>query len=311
MVDLPLAGVQVSGPLMVLLGLVIGAISGFFGVGGGFLLTPMLNALFGVPYTVAVGSSLSQMIGLSATASIRHARLGNIDYRLGFLALIGSAVGAELGAEAVEALNHLGTIDLLGSRLPLITLVMSLAYVLLLGTVGLSVGLEVLRCRRSGDCSPHEPRTPIMRLLHSIKLQPLVSLPVSGIGSISVWVIIGVGVVVGFLSGMLGVGGGFILMPMLIYAIGCQTVIAIGTGMFQTIFTAAYGTYAHAMRGHVDLPLVLLMLLGSSVGAHIGAGLTRRFDAARVRGGFAILTGVGVIIVLAKLMSVFAESQPQ
>jgi len=121
----------------------------------------------------------------------------------------------------------------------------------------------------------------------------------------SAWIVIGVGVLIGFLSGMLGVGGGFILMPLLIYAIGCPTVIAIGTGMFQTIFTAAYGSYTHAMRGHVDLPLVLLMLLGSSVGAHIGAGLTRRFDAARVRGGFAILTGVGVIIVLAKLVSVF------
>jgi len=304
-VDLPLANIQVSGPLMVLLGLVIGILSGFFGVGGGFLLTPMLNALFGIPYTVAVGSSLSQMVGLSATASIRHARLGNIDYRLGMLMLVGSALGAEGGAEVLGMLKRLGAVSVFGVNVPLITLVMSLVYVVLLSSVGLSVGLEALRCSRRGECTPAEPRTPIMDSLRRVRLAPLVSLPASGIPSMSAWIVIGVGVLIGFLSGMLGVGGGFILMPLLIYAIGCPTVIAIGTGMFQTIFTAAYGSYTHAMRGHVDLPLVLLMLLGSSVGAHIGAGLTRRFDAARVRGGFAILTGVGVIIVLAKLVSVF------
>jgi len=303
LIHLPTAGVDIPWLLVVLMSLLIGAIAGFFGVGGGFLSTPLLNALFGVPYGVAVGSSLSQMIGLSVAATLRHSRLGNIDYRLGGGVLIGSAIGAEAGALTLEALKGLGSVRIGAANVPVITLAMSLAYVVLLTLVGMSILREAVRTARERDGDDHEAHNSLIVRLQGIRLAPMLPLPASGIPRVSLWVLMAVGVFVGYLSGLLGVGGGFVLMPVLIYAIGCPTVMAIGTGMFQTLFTAAFSTYTHSLRGNVDLLLVLLMLVGSTVGAHIGAGLTRLFDASRVRGGFAILCFVGVLVVAVKLVS--------
>jgi len=303
MIYLPTADMDVCWALVIGLGLIIGNLAGFFGVGGGFLLTPLLNALFGIPYSVAVGSSLSQMIGLSSAASIRHGGLGNIDYRLGALTLVGAVAGAEVGAQALERLKALGTTTALGTEMSAVMLVMSLIYAVLLTWIGVAVGREALAAARRARTGDAEPPSRLAGLLRRVRLRPMVALPVSGIASISVWVLIGVGLVVGFLSGLLGVGGGFILLPVLIYVIGCPTLVAVGTDLFQIIFTAAYGTFTHSLKGNVDLLLVVLMIIGSTVGAQIGAGLTRRFDASRVRGGFALLAFVGVIIVVGKLVS--------
>ena len=301
MIPLPVAGVEVPAGAVVLLGLFVGALAGFFGVGGGFLLTPMLNALLGIPYGVAVGSSLSQMVGLSASAGMRHARLRNIDYRLGLLLLLGAGLGAEAGAQVLEALKGAGDMVVFGRRFEAIGIVMSLTYAVLLTAIGWSVGREALRCAHRPSDAPPEPSTPLMRALRRVRLRPLVALPASGIDAISVWVLVVVGLVTGFFSGLLGVGGGFILLPVLIYVIGCRTIVAIGTDLFQIIFVAAYGALTHALKGNVDLALVGLMLLGSAVGGHVGAGLTRRFDATRLRGGFALLAFVGVFVVLWRL----------
>lgn len=307
MVHLPVADVEVSGILVVLLGLVIGMLAGFFGVGGGFLLTPMLNALLGIPYSVAVGSSLSQMIGLSSSATIRHGCAGNIDYRLGLIMLGAAAAGAEGGAQALEGLKGLGSVSVLGAEIPAITLVMSLIYAILLTGIGWSVGREAMRSARQGTGAEGEPSTRIMAALRRIRLRPLVSLPTSGIEAISLWILLSVGLVTGFLSGLLGVGGGFILMPVLVYVIGCPTIVAIGTDLFQIIFTAGYGAFTHSMKGNVDLLLVGLMLVGCTIGAHIGASLTGRFDATRVRGGFAALAFVGVVVVIGKLVVMIVQ----
>ncbi len=309
MVHLPIAGVEISWFLVMGLGLVIGALAGFFGVGGGFLLTPMLNALLGVPYSVAVGSTLSQMIGLSSSATMRHARLRHIDYRLGCLILIGSVPGAELGAQVIELLKSTGTVAVCGASLPLITFVMSVLYAVVLTSIGTSIAREAAASARREETDGAEPQTSAMHLLRGIKLRPMVALPASGIEGISLWILIAVGLLVGFLSGLMGVGGGFILMPTLIYAIGCPTLVAIGTGVFQTVFTAVYGAYTHSMKGNVDLLLGLLLLVGSAVGAYIGAGLTQRFDSSRVRGAFAVLTFISVVIVLGKLLiTIFGHS---
>jgi len=191
---------------------------------------------------------------------------------------------------------------ILGARMPTVTLVMSLIYAVLLTWIGWSVGREALAAARRVHDGDSEPQRPIAQMLCRVRLRPMVALPVSGIESISLWILVVVGLVVGFLSGLLGVGGGFILMPVLIYAIGCPTLVAVGTDLFQIVFTAGYGTLTHASKGNVDLSLVILMLLGSTVGAQIGASLTTRFDASRVRGGFATLAFIGVAIVLGKLI---------
>ena len=309
MVHLPVAGVETSGVLVMLLGLGIGTLAGFFGVGGGFLLTPMLHALFHIPYTVAVGSSLSQMVGLSAAGSIRHAAAGNVDYRLGAVILIGSMTGAEAGAQVMEVLKGASALSILGAQMPAITVVMSLIYAILLTSVGWLVGREAVRAARQPKAATLEPSTGLAAALRHVRLGPMISLPTSGIPSVSLWVVVGAGLITGFLSGLLGVGGGFLLMPVLIYAIGCPTIVAIGTDLFQIVFTAGYGTLTHAVKGNVDLVLVLLMLMGSAIGANIGATLTRHFDASRVRGGFAALAFVGVVLVIGKLVMAIAAGR--
>lgn len=302
MIHLSIAETDVPALLIILLGLVIGALSGFFGVGGGFLLTPLLNALFGIPYTVAVGSSLSQMIGLSSAAALRHARLGNVDYRLGGLMLLGAGAGTEFGTVVLSGLKGLGSVSTANGAVPVIVLAMGAIYAVLLAVIGTSVGAEAIRAARRSEDASAEPSNKLISRLRAIRLRPVIALPASGIESFSVWVLIAVGFVTGFASGLLGVGGGVLLVPALIYAMGCPTLVAIGTGAFQTVFTAAFGTYAHSLRGNVDLLLVLLMLIGSTVGAHIGAGLTSYVDASRVRGGFAVLCFVGLGVVVARLV---------
>ena len=143
----------------------------------------------------------------------------------------------------------------------------------------------------------------MLTILRSFTAPPLVNLPASGIKNISVWILLSAGLVVGFLGGFLGVGGGFVLMPVLIYVIGVPTFIAIGTCAYQGFFISIVATVSHAMRGNVDLPLALLLLIGSALGAWVGAGLTRRVDPRKLRAGFSLLAFTGAIIVISNLIS--------
>jgi len=297
---LPIADVDVPLALIPLLGVAIGAIAGFFGVGGGFLLTPLLNALFGVPYSVAVGSGLSQMAGLSAAASVRHGYLGGIDLRLGLICVVGASAGAEVGAQALEALGRRGDVSLLGATLPVEALVMSAAYAVTLGFMGTRIWGEARKTSASRD-TDSEPHTQLAQRLRSLRLPPMVALPASGIEFVSVWGIAAVTFISGVASGFLGVGGGFILMPAMIYVIGVPTVVAVGTSLFQMIFVSAYGAFSHSMKGNVDPVLSLLLLVGSVVGTQVGASLTRRFDPVKVRSAFAYMVFAGVLLVLGKL----------
>lgn len=300
-------GMSVEGALVsfATLGLVVGTMAGLFGVGGGFLLTPLLNIIFGVPYNIAVGSDLAQMAGMSTAATVRHGRIGNIDYRLGLLMFAGTAAGVEVGALGLEGLKHAGTVSLGQARIPLMNLVMSLIYMALLlwiGTVVLRESRRALARARAGAADEIEKSWMVQRLT-AIRLRPMISLPRSGIASISLWVILGVGFATGVLAGMLGVGGGFIRMPALIYIIGCPTVIAVGTDLFEIMFSSAYGAFTHGMKGNVNLIVVLGLLVGSTIGAQIGASLTRRLGGPRLRNVFAYVAYGAVVLVGAKLVS--------
>ncbi|HQT93401.1 MAG TPA: sulfite exporter TauE/SafE family protein, partial [Thermoanaerobaculaceae bacterium] len=204
-------------PYLALFGLAIGALGGFFGVGGGFLMVPMLNAFFGVPYNIAVGSDLGQMCGMSTAATVRHMRFGNIDFKLGALMIVGTASGVELGAQMLELLKHVGNVSLLGREIDTLSLVMSLLYSALLVFLGQAMVRESLRTMRRAagqvQLTAEASSSSAALRLRTIKLWPMVSLPASGIESISLWVILAVGFSTGLLSGMLGVGGGFIRMP--------------------------------------------------------------------------------------------------
>jgi uncharacterized membrane protein YfcA len=295
-----------SFPYLALFGLVIGALGGFFGVGGGFLMVPMLNVVFGVPYNIAVGSDLGQMCGMSTAATVRHMRFGNIDFKLGALMIVGTATGVELGAQMLELLKKLGNVSLLGREIDMMSLVMSLLYSFLLVLLGQAMVRESLRTMRraSGQVqlTAEAPVSSAALRLRTVKLWPMVSLPASGIESISLWVILAVGFFTGLLSGMLGVGGGFIRMPALVYILGCPTVVAVGTDLFEIMFSSAYGVMTHAFKGNVHLPLVLALLIGTTVGAQLGASYTRRAGGPWVRFGFGCLAFIGVAMVTFKLI---------
>jgi uncharacterized membrane protein YfcA len=292
-------------PYLALFGLIIGAMGGFFGVGGGFLMVPMLNALFRIPYNIAVGSDLGQMTGMATAATVRHVRFGNIDFKLGMLMIAGTAAGVEAGASMLEVLKHAGTTSIFGREVDMMTLVMSLVYAGLLIFLGQAMVRESVRTikRTSGrvDLSGDAPASPVALKLRTFKMWPMVSLPASGIEAISLWVILAIGFMTGFLSGMLGVGGGFIRMPALVYILGCPTVVAVGTDLFEIMFSSGYGVMTHAIKGNVHLVLVLALLIGTTVGAQLGASYTRKAGGPWVRFCFGVLAFLGVAMVVMKL----------
>ena len=296
-------------PYLALFGLIIGAMGGFFGVGGGFLMVPLLNAVFGIPYNIAVGSDLGQMTGMATAATVRHVRFGNIDFKLGVLMIAGTAAGVELGATILEVLKNAGNVSILGHQLEIMSLVMSLVYACLLIFLGQAMVRESLRTirRTSGrvDLSAEAPASPVALKLRTFKMWPMVSLPASGIEAISLWVILGIGFTTGLLSGMLGVGGGFIRMPALVYILGCPTVVAVGTDLFEIMFSSGYGVMTHAFKGNVHLVLVLALLIGTTVGAQLGASYTRKAGGPWVRFCFGCLAFLGVIMVFFKLLFAF------
>ena len=294
-------------PWLILFGLIIGGLGGFFGVGGGFLMVPMLNVVFGIPYNIAVGSDLGQMCGMSTAATVRHMRFGNIDFKLGVLMIVGTATGVEAGARILEALKHAGSLTIAGHEVETMTVVMSLVYAALLIFLGQAMVRESLRSMKResgrGALAAHPPATGYILRMRSLRLWPMVSLPASGIESISLWVILAIGFATGILSGMLGVGGGFIRMPALVYILGCPTVVAVGTDLFEIMFSSAYGVFTHSFKANVHLVLVLALLIGTTIGAQVGASYTRKAGGPRVRLGFGLLAFIGVIMVVIKLYS--------
>lgn len=276
------------------LGLGVGVVAGMFGIGGGFLLTPLLALLFRVPLPIAVGTGLCQMIGVAVAALIRHARLGQGEVKIDVIMMAGSLLGVGLGARTVTALAALGTITIGGHALPAAKLGLSLGYVALLG----GVAAWMLRDARRPVLNPPPPG-PLTRL----RLPPYTFLPESS-RRISVPLIAYLGLMMGFLSGLLGIGGGVALMPVLLYGIGMRIHTAAGTGILVLLATSLVGTAAHARLGHVHLGMAMMLLVGSTVGAQIGATLTANLDSRRLRGLFAGLVLLTAAVVLWDLLRV-------
>lgn len=307
---LPIAHVHISLFWILLFGFIVGGMAGFFGVGGGFLITPMLNAIFGVPYPVAVGSSLSLLVGITVASTIRHSKYGNIDYKLGLVMVIGTAVGVDAGARLLNVIKGLQNVLFAGtgSHIDLLELVLSVSYIVMLSLIGLSIfreSLSTMKMTKSAAIGTHvsgEPEASAsVKRIRAIKLKPIIKFDASGITGISVWVIMGIAFATGVLSGFMGIGGGFIMMPALIYIIGCPTVIAVGTSLFGILFTAAYGAFTYSMEGNIDLVLVVSLLISSTIGSVIGASFTRKAGGPSVRMLFSVIAFVAVIIVGLKL----------
>ena len=260
-VYLPIANLAVNGLVIVLLGAATGILSGIFGVGGGFLTTPMM-IFYGIPPTVAAASSASQVTGASVSGVLAHSRRNGVDYEMGAVLTAGGVVGTGLGALLFNLLAAIGQIDT----------VINILYVVLLGTIGALMLREAIQTMRRAGAGVGAPRA--ARRRH----HPLVSsLPLrwrfyrSGL-YISPLAPLALGVIVGILTVLMGVGGGFILVPAMLYILGMSAGVVVGTSLFNILFVTMVSTMVHALTTEaVDIVLAGILLLGSVTGAQFGA----------------------------------------
>ncbi len=253
--------------LFVSFGFMVGVLFGFFGMGGSFLITPTL-LLLDYPASVAIGSGLAFYFGTSVIAVLKHYDVGQVDYKLGAILFVVLSIGIELGSRLVFGLEALGIANL----------VTGVAYVVLLGGIGAlflhrAYKLEDDDDDTDGDDDANDDDIPaIGQKIQSYTVPPMITLT-SG-GRASVWTIGGAGGSVGLISGLIGVGGGFIRMPAIYYLIGTPLTAAVGTSLFAGLFSGAFGTFTYGMSGSVDLTVVSLLLVGSALGARIGSAAT-------------------------------------
>jgi uncharacterized membrane protein YfcA len=295
--EFPISDVVIDPAILATIGFVIGVLGGFFGVGGGFLAGPLMFWV-GVPINFVIGTDLANLTGKSIVATRRHRALGHIDLRLGALMILGTIPGVEAGAQLIEWLKSIGNIEQ----------VIGFSYVFILTLVGVFTAWESFRAIRITRTDQLQAREVVglqsiafrPRLL---RIPPLIQLPVSGIKEVSIWAILLVGAATGFLAGMLGVGGGFIRMPLMIYLLGVPTHVAVGTDLFEIMFSAAYGTISHSLKGNVDILIAITMLTGSAMGAQIGAIMTRYFSGPIIRFLFSFLPITAAILVLLRLIN--------
>ncbi|WP_458186581.1 sulfite exporter TauE/SafE family protein [Haladaptatus sp. NG-WS-4] len=269
-------------------GLVVGILFGFFGLGGSFFVTPALLVL-GHPAEAAVGSGLVFVFGTSIAAAITHRSAGHIDYRLGVLLILGMAVGIEAGRRVLFWLAGKGLADF----------TISIAYVFLLAAVGL---LILRRVRRDRLVNPGDRRSsPVFEQYTLSQLPPVLSLQ-SDV-RVSVWLILIVGLAIGILSGFLGVGGGFLMIPSLVYGVGISKSIAVGTDIFQIAGSSAFGSVRYLQKDAVHFSVILPLLGGSVLGSYVGSRLTDIVDESALMGYFAVMLLLDSIAVASKTVS--------
>ncbi|MFW6133878.1 MAG: sulfite exporter TauE/SafE family protein [Planctomycetota bacterium] len=283
--ELPQADLAAGFPLVMLLvglGLGIGTLTGLFGVGGAFLMNPLLIIVFGVRESVVIGSSLSFIIGTGAGGTARHMRRGNVEPLSVFIIGTGAIIGAILGVEIHTQLK-------MAVGEPTFQIViLSLYFVLLLATSWLTF-------RDPTGGSRHS-------LLQRIPLGPRVTLRRARLAGVSLPGMVSVGVMIGVLTGLLGIGGGVLFMPLLLLVVGLSAHQAVGTSLPVMLFGAATGTIQHGLHGNVNLVLVMALIVGSSVGIQLGAWLCERLRARRLRRYFAAVAFLAAVMVAADLV---------
>jgi len=281
---LPIAEVSVNAYLLLGLGGMVGILSGMFGVGGGFLMTPLLFFI-GIPPSVAVATGANQIVASSFSAVLAHLRRKTVDLRMGTVLLLGGLIGAGLGVLIFNYLKSLGQVDLL----------VRLCYVVFLGIIGSMMFAESLRALRRARHGGGVPRRKKHTWVHKMPLK--MRFRTAGM-YISVIPPVLIGLVVGVLTAVMGVGGGFIMVPAMIYILGMPTKVVVGTSLFQIIFVTAFTTMLHATTNYtVDVALAVLLLIGGVIGAQFGTTIGLRLRAEQLR----ILLAILVLVVCGKL----------
>jgi len=283
-VYLPIAEISVSAFLLLGLGGIVGMLSGMFGVGGGFLITPLLFFI-GIPPPVAVATGTNQIVASSFSAVLAHLKKRSVDLRMGSVLLAGGLAGAALGVQLFAYLSRIGQIDLL----------VQLSYVGFLGVIGFLMLMESLRAMQRARKPGYRVKRHHHTWIHALPLK--MKFRRSGL-YISVIPPLLVGAAVGILSAIMGVGGGFIMVPAMIYLLGMPTKVVIGTSLFQIIFVTGFTTIMHATTNYsVDMVLAVLLIVGGVIGAQIGTRIGTRLKAEQLR----ILLALLVLAVCAKI----------
>lgn len=287
---LPIAGNSVNIFLLLGLGGFVGFLSGLFGVGGGFLMTPLLM-MAGIPPLVAAASDSNQIVAASTSATYAHYRMGNLDFKMGLLLLIGGVIGGTVGVQLIKILRSLGNADF----------VIKGTYVLMLGVVGFYMFLESLQnlrkrpveAKRVGSAKP----SLYARVIRALPWPT--EFPKSGV-TISLLLPLILGIFVGILAAIMGVGGGFIMVPVMVYMLRMPMHVVVGTSLFQILFTCINVTIMQSVTNHtVDIILAVLLLLGSTVGAQFGARLSRRLKGDQLK---IILASVVLLVMIQMLV---------
>ena len=282
---LPIAEMSVNVFLLLGMGGAVGFLSGLFGVGGGFLMTPLL-IFIGVPPAVAVGTEANQIVASSVSGVLAHWRRGNVDIKMGVVLLAGGLVGSTFGVGLFKLLRGLGQIDL----------VISLSYVIFLGIIGSLMLVESLRTMRRRKAAAGQRGKLHQHLwIHGLPFKMRFRRSKLYISALLPF---GVGFLVGVLAAIMGVGGGFIMVPAMIYLLGMPTSVVVGTSLFQIIFVTANVTFLQAYANQtVDVVLALLLLAGAVIGAQFGARAGAKLQGEQLRGLLALM----VLAVCGKL----------
>ncbi|MGQ9820124.1 MAG: sulfite exporter TauE/SafE family protein [Candidatus Kapaibacteriales bacterium] len=284
---LPVALTSINILIPVGLGLAVGLLSGLCGVGGGFLMTPLL-IMFGIPPTVAVGTDLNQIVAASTSGTYAHWKIGNVDFKMGIHLLIGGLIGGLLGVQAIKILRAMGHADF----------VIKMTYVLLLGITGTYMFIESIQFMRKKKAKEVKPakESAVSKFLKSLPLQT--HYEKSGVTHSAIIPIV-FGVFVGILAAVMGVGGGFLKIPVMVYILRMPMHVVVGTSLFQLLFNSIEVTFLQAYMNHnVDFILAVLLLLGSTIGAQVGAVVGRKLKDEQLE----IILAVIVLAVTVKLV---------
>lgn len=285
-VYLPIANLSVNGLIIVALGAITGLLSGMFGVGGGFLTTPLM-IFYGIPPTVAAASAASQVTGASVSGVFAHTRRAGVDYQMGSVMVAGGIIGTVIGSILFNLLERLGQIDT----------VINILYVVMLGSIGGLMGresIEAIRAERSGVPIPprkrrHHPMVASLPMRWRFYRSGLYISPLAPL-------LLGIGT--GILTMLMGVGGGFILVPAMLYILGMSANVVVGTSLFQILFVTMATTMMHALTTHaVDIVLASLLLLGSVTGAQLGAQFAQKASPVKLR----LVLAVIVLLVAGRM----------
>jgi uncharacterized protein len=281
----------------------VGIIGGFFGMGGAWMITPGLNIL-GFPMAFAIGTDIAHMAGKSLVSTMRHGKFGNVDYKLGIIMIVGTVGGFELGAQMVMWLERIGKVDKYVRYM----------YVILLFFIAWMVFTDIAKRRRM-EREAAKTGAAVDKLatglewhktFHKIKIPPMVQFKQAQIYC-SAWLPIIISFLTGWLAGILGIGGGLIRMPALIYFIGCPTHVAVGTDLFEVMISGLYGAGTYTYKGRTELIAAIIMLIGASIGAQIGTVATKYIKGYGIRIAFGIAV-VGCMISI--IMMLIASAYP-